>query len=101
MMRNALLVIGCVASALATHTSSAQATYRRATIDSTGQLRIELATQITYPRKDSGQVATAEADSSNSAALPDWTRPAMPPQTPKPPLFKERSSRRLRTDLRD
>ena len=57
-MRNSPLVIVLVAFALGTHTSSAQRTFRRADIDSTGQLRIVLSNnRVIRPPKDSDQVS--------------------------------------------
>ena len=60
-MRRSLLLLVGVAFALGAHTSFAQATFRRADIDSTGQLRIFLSNRhVIRPPKDSDQVAVEQ-----------------------------------------
>jgi hypothetical protein len=72
-MRNSPLVIACVALGLGTHTSSAQRAYRRADIDSTGQLRIVLATNhVIRPSKDSDQVAFEQVALSADHRIVGW-----------------------------
>jgi hypothetical protein len=72
-MRNVHFLLICVALALGTHPSSAQRTYRRAEIDSTGQLRIALSNQrVIRPARDSGQVAFDQVALSSDHRVVGW-----------------------------
>ena len=72
-MRHSLLRIVGVALALGTHTSSAQTTFRRADIDSTGQLHILLSNgHVIQPSKDSDQVAVEQVTVSADHRMVGW-----------------------------
>jgi hypothetical protein len=72
-MRNAPLFFVGVALALGIHTSSAQGTYRRTDVDSTGQLRILLANgHVIRPPKDSDQVAFEQVALSTDHRIVGW-----------------------------
>jgi hypothetical protein len=72
-VRNSAVLIVCVALALGRRTGSAQATIRRADIDSTGQLRIVLAdNRVISPPKDSDQVAFEQLALSADHRVVGW-----------------------------
>src|SRR5829696_4909953 len=72
-MRHSPLLVVVVALALRTHTSSAQRTYRRADIDSSGELRIVLSTnRVIRPSKDSNQVAFDQVTMSADHRIVGW-----------------------------
>jgi hypothetical protein len=72
-MRNVPLLVTCVSLALWTHAAAAQGTYRRAELDSAGQLRIVLSTnQVVRPSKDSNQVAFAQIALSADRRVVGW-----------------------------
>jgi hypothetical protein len=66
------LIVGG-ALALGTRTASAQPTYRRADVDSTGQLRILLSNaRVIQPPRDSGQVSFGQAALSADHRIVGW-----------------------------
>src|SRR5262245_62715246 len=70
--RNVALVVG-IALVAGTDTASAQQTYRRADIDSTGQLRILLSTgHVLRPPKDSDQVSFDQVALSADHRIVGW-----------------------------
>jgi hypothetical protein len=72
MRLSPLLIVG-VALALGAHTSFAQATYRRADIDSTGQVRIVLSSnRVIRPSRDSGQVGFEQVAMSADHRIVGW-----------------------------
>ena len=72
MRHSPLLIVG-VALALRTHTSSAQRTYRRVDVDSTGQLRLVLSNKhVIRPPKDSDQVAFEQVTMSADRRIVGW-----------------------------
>ena|SRR5215204_5273168 len=72
MRLSPLLIVG-VALALGSHTSSAQRTYRRAHVDSMGQLRIMLSNnRVIRPSKDSGQVGFEQVTMSADRRTVGW-----------------------------
>jgi hypothetical protein len=72
MRLSPLLIVG-VALALGSHASSAQRTYRRAHVDSMGQLRIVLSNnRVIRPSKDSGQVGFEQVTLSADRRTVGW-----------------------------
>ena len=72
-LRASPLLVVAVALALSAHPSSAQETYRRADVDSTGQLRIVLSSRrVIRPPKDAGQVAFAQVGISADHRIVGW-----------------------------
>jgi hypothetical protein len=72
-MRNSSACIALVACTLGVHTSSAEATFRRAAIDSTGQLTMTLANdRVLRPPKDSNQVSVDQVALSADRRLIGW-----------------------------
>jgi hypothetical protein len=72
-MRNYPLLIACGGLALVSHTSTAQTTFRRANVDSTGQLRIVLSNQHTIsPARASDQVAFEQVSLSSDRRVVGW-----------------------------
>lgn len=66
------LIVGA-ALVLGTHTGFAQARYRRADVDSTGQLRIVLSNnRVIRPSKDSGQVGFEQVTMSADHRIVGW-----------------------------
>jgi hypothetical protein len=72
-MRNGSLLFVVGALTLGIRTSSAQGTFRRAEIDSTGQLRVDLANErVIRPPKDSNQVSFDQVALSADRRIVGW-----------------------------
>src|SRR5690349_3172757 len=72
-IRKPVTIVACVALALGPTPTPAQASYRRAELESTGQLRIVVSTnKVLRPPKDSDQAAFGQVALSRDRRMVGW-----------------------------